>query len=164
MGAGGIFLRKLRAMALEEPTGFAWVEKGSLAASGYPASRSQVKWIVSQGIGSILTLTPQPLPVETVEGLGLDLGHVPMEDHREPSKAALDASVSYIEKEVADGKAVLVHCIAGEGRTGCVMAAYTMKKHGLTAPEALASIRRVKPAFVEYAQEPAILGYVPAQL
>lgn len=161
MGFGGIFLRKLRATVLEEPTGFVWVEKSKLAASGYPASRGQVKWIAGQGIQSILTLTPQPLPSDLVDGLGLHLGHVPMEDHKEPNPASLDAGVKFIESQLAEGNAVLVHCIAGEGRTGCVMAAYVMKSRGLSAAEALAEIRRVKPAFVEYSQEKAILNYKP---
>ncbi|MGD1055137.1 MAG: protein tyrosine phosphatase, partial [Nitrososphaerales archaeon] len=62
MGTGGLFLRKLRARVSDQPTGFVWVEKGKLAGSGYPASRSQLEWLRNQGIKAILTLTEDPLP------------------------------------------------------------------------------------------------------
>jgi atypical dual specificity phosphatase len=161
LGSGGLFLRKVRARVSEEPTGFVWVEKGKLAASGYPASKSQVRWLARQGIGAILTLTPSPLPDSYVEGLGLDVGHVPMEDHQPPAAASLDEGVAFIQGELGRGKAVVVHCLAGEGRTGCVLAAYMVKDRGLGAPDALRVIRKAKPSFVERSQERAVLAYNP---
>ncbi len=89
MGTGGLFLRKLRARVVDEPTGFVWVERKRVAGSGYPASRPQVEWLARSGIRSILTLTVQPLPPQFAAGLDLKLGHVPMEDHRLPSVEAM---------------------------------------------------------------------------
>lgn len=162
MGTGGIFLRKLRAKVVEEPTGFVWVEKGKLAASGYPASRAQVQWLVNQGISSILTLTPAPLPAEFVEGFGLELGRVPMEDHKAPAQESLERAASFIQDEMGRGRVVLVHCLAGEGRTGCAIAAYMIKDRGLNPSDALRKIRTAKPAFVEHLQEGVVLAYKPA--
>jgi rhodanese/phosphatase family protein len=159
LGTGGLFLRKLRAKVSDEPTGFVWVEKGRLAASGYPSSRGQVEWLIAQGIGSILTLTPDPLPPEYTEGLPLELGHVPMQDHGPPRAASLDEAVSFIKESERSGRAVVVHCLAGEGRTGCVLAAYEIKVKGMGAAEALESIRQVKPEFVERSQEKAVFDY-----
>ncbi len=58
--------------------------------------------------------------------------------------------------KVDSGKAVLVHCLAGEGRTGSVLAAYFIKYRGMGATEALAFLRERKPAFVERSQEIAV--------
>lgn len=156
MGTGGLFLRKLRAKVTAEPTGFVWVQEGKLAGSGYPASRSQVVWLVRAGINSILTLTVDPLPVELTHGLDVATGHVPMQDHQPPSVEALDRAVDFVEEQLAARKAVLVHCLAGEGRTGCVLAAYLVKTKGLDADVAMAEIRKAKPQFIEWRQESAV--------
>jgi predicted protein tyrosine phosphatase len=159
LGTGGLFLRRLRARVSDQPTGFVWVEKGKVAASGYPASRSQLEWVVSQGIGSILTLTPGPLPSAWAEGLPLQIEHVPMEDHAVPDISALDRSAAFVEEQVKAGKKVLVHCLAGQGRTGCALAAYLVKTRGVGAASALKSLREIKPGFVEWKQEKAITDY-----
>jgi atypical dual specificity phosphatase len=159
LGAGGLFLRKLRAKVSDEPTGFVWVEKDRLAGSGYPSSRGQLEWLVAHGVDSILTLTTSPLAKEWVAGLPLTLGHVPMQDHAAPDVDGLNRGVNFIREQASAGKTVLVHCVAGEGRTGCVLAAYLMKEKGMNADDALKSLRAIKPAFVEWAQERALKDY-----
>jgi atypical dual specificity phosphatase len=156
LGTGGLFLRKLRARVSDEPTGFIWVQSGRLAGSGYPASRSQVEWLVRAGINSILTLTIDPLPAEFTRDLNVVTGHVPMQDHQPPSIEALGRAVEFIEGQLAAGKAVLVHCLAGEGRTGCVLAAYLVRTESLNADEAMAEVRKAKPRFVEWRQESSV--------
>lgn len=159
MGAGGSFLRKLRAKVIDQPTGFVWVEKGRLAGSGYPSSRGQVQWLASTGLDAILTLTKNPIPSEWLEGSNLEVRHVPMVDHAAPGLEALDEGASYIQEANARGRAVVVHCLAGEGRTGCVLAAHLIKRDGIGAAEALRSLREIKPQFVEWGQEKAIFDY-----
>jgi protein-tyrosine phosphatase len=154
-----VFLRKLRARVADEPTGFAWVEDHRLAASGYPASRGQLLWLVSHGIGAVLTLTPEPLPEELVRGLPLELAHIPMQDHQAPTVDMLAEGAKVVRDLLGSGKAVVVHCLAGEGRTGCVLAAYLMTERKLTADEALRTLREIKPLFVEHQQEKALREY-----
>ncbi|MDA4125272.1 MAG: dual specificity protein phosphatase family protein [Thaumarchaeota archaeon] len=159
MGTGGVFLRKLRAKVTDQPTGFVWIEKCRLAGSGYPASRSQVEWIADQGIGVILTLTEDALPAAWAQGLSIVTHHIPMNDHAAPGAAALDAAVSFIRGQLEQGESVLVHCLAGEGRTGCVLAAYLIKEKKVGADEAMRTLREVKPEFVERSQEDAVRNY-----
>ena len=159
MGTGGVFLRRLRAVVADSPTGFVWVEDRSLAGSGYPASREQVGWLTKRGIGSILTLTEEPLPVKWTSGFPLDLGHVPMHDHLPPSAESLAKAVEYISSRRGEGRAVLVHCLAGEGRTGCVLAAYLIRTRRMGADEAMATLRSLKREFVEPKQEGAVRGF-----
>lgn len=156
MGTGGLFLRKLRARVADEPTGFVWVENNRLAGSGYPASRAQVEWLVHVGVRSILSLTLEPLPSQWTKGLNLTLGHVPMEDHLAPTADSIERSVDFVLEQLGDGRPVTVHCLAGEGRTGCVLAAYLIRTRGVGAEEALATLRKLKPEFVEKEQEMAV--------
>ena len=164
MGTGGIFLRKIRAAVDDEPTGFAWVELGKVAASGYPASRTQVEWLSKQGLKAILTLTEQPLPEDYLDGLGLTAGHVPMKDHHAPTIQAMDEGVNFILAQLKLGNPTVVHCLAGEGRTGCVLAAYVIKTRRVGADVALSIIRKVKPMFVEWQQEKAVRDYADSVL
>ncbi len=159
MGTGGLFLRKLRARVSDQPTGFVWVEKDRLAGSGYPASRSQLEWLQGQGIKTILTLTENPLPAQWLDGLGFEVRHIPMKDHQVPDAASLEEAATFIRDKVKNDKATLVHCLAGEGRTGCVLAAYLIKDKGVAADEAIKVLRRIKPGFVERNQEKAVLDY-----
>jgi len=159
LGTGGLFLRKLRAKVADEPTGFVWVEKGRLAGSGYPASRAQVEWLVRSGIRGILTLTVDPLPPEYTKGMDVTVGHVAMEDHQGPSVRSLDEAVGFAVEQIRMGRPVLVHCLAGEGRTGCVLSAYLVKTRGVSADDAMATLRELKPEFVEGRQEQAVRDY-----
>jgi len=161
---GGLFLRKLRAKVAAEPTGFVWVQNGRLAGSGYPASKSQVEWLVRAGIDSVLTLTIDPLPSEFTHDPDVVTGHVPMQDHQPPSTDALGKAVEFIEEQLGAGKAVLVHCLAGEGRTGCVIAAYFVKTKGLEADEAIKEARKAKPKFVERRQESSVREFAAQTL
>ena len=159
MGTGGLFLRKLRARVADEPTGFVWVERGRLAGSGYPASRGQLEWLTHQGVSSILTLTTDPLPNELVQGLPLEIGHIPLEDHVAPGAAVLDKGANFIIEKLKADKTVLVHCLAGEGRTGCVLAAYLILTRNIGGDAAIAALRAIKPSFVEFRQEAAVRSY-----
>ncbi len=163
MGTGGLFLRKLRANVSDRPTGFVWVEKGRLAGCGYPASRSQVRWLAKSGIGTILTLTEDPLPPEWLKGTGVVAGHVPMKDHEAPTIESMEKGAEFIADQLSAGRTVAVHCLAGIGRTGCVLAAYLIRDRGMDAREALRTLREAKPGFVERAQEGAVFGYASAK-
>jgi len=159
MGAGGLFLRRLRATVSEQPTGFVWVEEGRLAGSGFPASRSQLEWLSRRGVRTILTLTENPLPTRWLEGLGFDVRHVPMSDHLPPDGASLEEAAVFVQESVSGGRTTLVHCLAGQGRTGCVLAAYLVKTKGLSGGEAIRVLREIKPQFVERGQERTVLDF-----
>jgi atypical dual specificity phosphatase len=159
LGSGGLFLRKLRARVADEPTGFVWIEKGKLAGSGYPASRKQVEWIEAQGIDVVLTLTEKPLPAELTEGIPMEFVHLSMRDHGAPDPSILDQGARLIQSHIVGGKNVLVHCLAGEGRTGCVLAAYLILTKRIGGDEAMTLLRDIKPSFVEWQQESAVRNY-----
>ena len=149
----------MRSRFTDRPTFFSWVIEGQLAASGLPSSKRQLKWLEDHGVDSILTLTETPLPKEWADGSRLSLKHVKMFDHAPPTQEGLEESTRYISAQIADGKSVLVHCLAGVGRTGSVLAAFLVERDGKTADQALAHLRSIRPGSVETAQEPAVREY-----
>ena len=156
----GYFLRELRAKYSDEPTGFLWVEREKVAASGYPASRGQLEWLAKQGIEVVLTLTEQPLPPEWTEGLPIAFRHTPMKDHMPPEQEDLGIAAAFVRDSVNSGKKVLVHCLAGKGRTMTVLAAYLMMERKMGPEEAIRSLREMRPGAVEKGQEQAVFEFV----
>ncbi len=159
MGAGGKFLRRVRAEISARPTGFVWVEPGKVAASGYPASRRQLEWIAQQGVNTVLTLTEDPLPASWTQGMNLRFSHIPMRDHEAPSLQSLKQAASFVQEEIGSGRKVVVHCLAGQGRTMCVLAAYLIKDRHVDADEAIRTLRAMRPGSVERRQEKAVADY-----
>src|SRR5262249_37668654 len=74
--------------------------------------------------------------------------HVPMIDMEAPELEQLDRCVSAIQKAHDHGMGVAVHCGAGLGRTGVVLATYFVEK-GMTADNAIVHVRRLRPGSIE---------------
>jgi protein-tyrosine phosphatase len=155
MVKAGILLRRVRAIAADEPTAFVWIYEGRLAGSGYPASKNQVAWLGRKGIDSILSLTEEPLPTSWVPK-AMSYMHIPMRDHEPPEQGSLVSAAARIESELASGRVMLVHCQAGRGRTMCALGAYLIKVKGMGVQEALAFLRSVRPNAVEQRQEASL--------
>jgi atypical dual specificity phosphatase len=157
MGRTGRAYRKIRASFTDEPTFFTWVRDAKLAASGRPYSKDQVDWLRDHGVTAILSLTEKPLPRAWTRGI--ETRHVPMKDHAPLSPSDMRLGADYLASALSEGKSVLVHCLAGKGRTGSVLAAYLMAYEGKTARQALDELRSTRAGSVEHAQEPAVLEF-----
>jgi len=142
------------------PSNFSWVIKGRLAGSGMPMTHSQFMWLVRHGIKTIVTIREVPLPSKWFSNKAIDYFHLKVEDYGAPSLTYMDATVNYVKEHINDGKPVMIHCAAGKGRTGTILAAYFLKNFNLTAEEAIKKIRDLRPGSVQsLPQEKAIEMY-----
>ncbi len=82
-----------------------------------------------------------------------------MADHAPPSPEKLKQAADLIDSQLREGKTVLVHCLAGIGRTGSSIAAYLILYQGKTAKEAIEQLRATRPGSVERAQEGAVYEF-----
>jgi atypical dual specificity phosphatase len=147
-------LRKLAAQVFTYATlkRVAWLEEGRLAACRYPRSESALRELTTHGVTLLVNLHERPHPQTTLPRHGLSQLHLPFEDFTPPTPAQLDTGVAAIEQALADGKTVAVHCGAGLGRTGTLLACYLVKR-GLAADAAIARVRTARPGSIETAQQ-----------
>lgn len=139
------------------PPNFGWLDAGRVAGMGCPRV-AELPAVVAEGIGAVLSLTSRPLPPDA-EALGLVLRHDPVADFTPPSPEQLLAIVRWMRSQVEAGRAVAVHCMAGLGRTGTVLAAWRVAE-GLPPELAIADVRRRRPGSIETrGQEDAIFEF-----
>lgn len=138
---------------------FDWILPEQLAACVNPRLASAVREELRLGqIGLVVNLDEWSTS-SVLEPMGIRHVHLPVVDFTPPSQAQLDEGVHAIEEALQAGQRVAVHCRAGLGRTGTLLAAFLVST-GLAADEAIAHIRGLRPGSVEtQAQEQAVAEY-----
>jgi atypical dual specificity phosphatase len=134
------------------PPGFTWVEKPHLAALAHPDTAADLKWLRRNGVELLISLTENPLRRDWVNEAGLLAVNVPVPDMEAPTDRQLDHLLDTIRKANTSGMGVAIHCGAGLGRTGTVIAAYLVAG-GMTPKEAVARVRELRPGSVETAEQ-----------
>ncbi len=139
---------------------FGWILDGRLAGMARPRAGSAEE-LLAHGLRAVVTLTEEPPPAE-LERAGLAIHHEPIPDFAAPSLEALRRTVAFLAAELGAGRAAVVHCHAGIGRTGTVLAAYLVST-GIPADEAIGRIRSLRPGSLETdAQEDVVIAFARA--
>src|SRR5207245_401618 len=105
-------------------------------------------WLRRHGIEVVISLTEDPLRRDWVNDTGILMVHEPVDDMEAPTQEQLDRCVSAIARAQERNMGVAVHCGAGLGRTGAVIAAYLVHR-GRSARDAIAEVRRLRPGSIE---------------
>ncbi len=143
---------------------FTYVIPHQLAGMAQPGQidplADDLQFLVDEGIGALVSLTLSPLDTDQVAVAGLRYLHLPVEDFSAPGIEQVDAFVGFAQTMISvEDRAVAIHCGAGCGRTGTMLACYLVKT-GLRAEAALADVRELRPGSVETpGQEAAIYQY-----
>ncbi len=144
---------------MPEPHGFSWIEKPLLAAMAEPFDPEEFAWLRAQGIQLIVSLTETAPHRKLINDAGLMLVHEPVQDMTAPTQDQIQNLLSAIYSAHEHKMGVAIHCTAGLGRTGTVIACYFVDK-GLGPREAIIKVRDMRPGSVETeSQEEAVLDY-----
>jgi atypical dual specificity phosphatase len=125
-----------------------WIEPDRVLGCAYPRRASALGGLRAQGISVLVNLHERAHVPERLARHGLTEVHVPVRDFTAPTPEQLARGVAAIERALADGQRVAVHCGGGIGRTGTLAACYLVRR-GLSATEAIAQVRALRPGSVE---------------
>ena len=156
MSKPGNLWRKVHGKITKKPTNFSWLINNRLAGSGMPTTPSEMDWIRKQGVKSIITMTEQSLPDSWVSDV--KYLHVPTEDLSAPDIDQIDMAVEFIHERLQNDEPVMVHCAAGIGRTGSILACYLVKYQRSSAREAIEKVRKERPGSIQSESQEIAIG------
>ncbi len=157
MSKPGNLWRKVHGKITKKPTNFSWLIDEKLAGSGMPTSFDELDWILKQGVKSIVTMTENSLPEEWTREIGYL--HVPTPDLTAPDMEKIDLAVEFIHQNITDEQAVMVHCAAGMGRAGTILACYLVKYQKYSAKDAIEKIRNERPGSIQSEVQELAISY-----
>lgn len=141
---------------------FSWVLDGVLAGVSRPRSADALRLLHERGVRAVVSLTEDPLDDPLLASFGFEALHLPVPDMTPPTPETLERAVTAIDAWRSAGVPVAVHCMAGIGRTGTVLACYLVK-HGASADDAIRELRRTRPGSVETEEQAvAVRAYADA--
>lgn len=134
------------------PREFRWLLPGKLGGMPRPGivatleedlaglSRLGVEVLVT--VEETATVDPEVLGASGIEAL-----HFPLEDMTAPSEDVCTSWCSELGARIDRGKVIAIHCRAGQGRTGTILACYLISR-GASAIDALERVRGINPKWV----------------
>lgn len=150
--------RKVHGTVTGRPDNFSWLIKNKLAGSAIPTSIKEIDWVIEQGVKSIVTIREEPLDDDWIKNV--NYLHVMSNDMGVPEFDDLTFAVDFIHQRLNDEEPVMVHCLAGLGRTGTILASYLVKYENMSADEAIEKVREIRPGSIQsYPQEEMIFQF-----
>ena len=101
-----------------------------------------------RGIGLVVRLNSALYSPSYFTAIGIKHLDMEFDDGTCPPLNLVRKFIGLAHNMIAKQKGIAVHCKAGLGRTGCLIGAYLIYKHGFTANECIAFMRFMRPGMV----------------
>jgi atypical dual specificity phosphatase len=137
------------------PRGFLWLLPGKVGGTPWPGivhgANYDLDALRSVGITCLVSLTETPFDADLARVFGMRCLWSPMADMAAPTTAQALAICADIDDRLGAGDVVAIHCHAGLGRTGTLLACYWIwqARGRVTGLEALEHVRRLDQALVQ---------------
>ncbi len=106
----------------------------------------------SAGVRAVVSLLNLPGDARVYDAAGFDFLCLPIPDGQPPSTNQAMELARFVSARQSAGKPVAVHCEAGLGRTGTMLAAYLISQ-GHTAASAIRRIREAESSAIETSRQ-----------
>jgi atypical dual specificity phosphatase len=142
------------------PWNFSFVIDGCLAGMAHPGLGGRVtnalEYLVANEVRGIVSLTWDPNDAEAVVQAGMKYLHLPVQDFCPPTLDQVDEFVSFVMDRRGAKEAAVVHCAAGMGRTGTMLACFLVSD-GTNPGEAIRQIRQMRPGSIETSEQEELI-------
>ena len=134
------------------PRGFFWLKEGLLAGSPMPGLYHEIEEALGAlrtlGVTLLTSLTQRRVDTDALRRYGIDWIRHPIRDMQAPTVTHAWSICLDIREALERGEVVAVHCRAGCGRVGTVLAAFLIHE-GTRALDALEYMRCIDPRLIE---------------
>ena len=114
---------------------------------GAPTYRRDYQFLLAHDINAVVDMRAERVPdLDFYRDHDIAYLNLPVLDILTPEGEQLDAGVSWMQAQAAQGRRILVHCAKGRGRSAAMLVAYLMRAHGFSydaAAELLQQKRRL---------------------
>lgn len=150
------------------PRGFHWIVPGKLAGCPAPGISAPIDYdlnlLVRAGITHLITLTEKDVDQGALRRHMLTNTHLPIFDREAPSIGQTHMLLVRMQKLIDAGEVLAIHCKAGLGRTGTVLAAWLIREGSLTAEVSIARLRKIEPGYIQSLEQEEFLHRYEADI
>ncbi len=142
---------------------FSWIEENVIAGAHYPDDSSDFDYLRKNGIKVIISFKQnyhyQALPAKVLNGFVIY--YIPIEDFSIPTDEQVREFWQLYQKHDKLRESIVVHCYAGCGRTGTMLAAWLLLKEKVkTGQEAIEMVRELRPCSIESDEQEEFIWHV----
>lgn len=137
------------------PRGFLWMLPGQLAGTPWPGilrdTSEDLQALKEVGITRLVSLTEVPFDALIATSYGISCSSYPIKDMEPPSMICARDICIELDRFLASGDAIAVHCKAGLGRTGTILAAYWIwqAKGSVSGEESIRHVRQLDAGLIQ---------------
>jgi len=153
----------LKKAILKELNFFYWINEGDqelmlIGGMGVPYLKGDSKLLKALNVGLVINLTGHETPCSAeYKSLGIEEYFIVVEDLMPPTIDQIDEFIKKTDEYMIQGKNVVVHCHAGLGRTGTMIACWLVAKKDYLPEGAITKVREQRPGSVETRQQENII-------